>query len=466
LIVELRWGGGFDESAVVVHTSQLSAVCSRHDFPEIPAMLFRDCLALLLSGVVAGSASAENWPAWRGPAGNGISAEKNVPAEWGPDKNVAWKLALPGPAGATPVVWGNQIFLTSVNEAGELLLLCIDTNGKQQWQQVVAKGNQNSRGDEGNSASPSPVTDGQHVWTFMGDGTLACYTVKGEQVWKFNLQDRYGRFQIQFGMSSTPVLEQGRLYLQLIHGEGNPQTREAVVVALDGKTGAEVWKVDRPSDAEAENEHSYASPVLYRDDKTTLLLSHGADFIIAHDLQDGHEVWRCGGLNRRDDTVLPYDRTLRFVASPATAPGLIIAPSAKQHPLLAIRAGGSGDITNSAKHRIWDWKRTPDVPSPLILDGLVYLCMENGNLTVLEADTGKEVYSEATHRQRHRASPVYADGKLYLTARDGRITVVQAGREFKVLAVNELGEDQSASPAISGGTIYLRTFGHLWAIRN
>jgi outer membrane protein assembly factor BamB len=466
LIVELRWGGGFDESAVVVHTSQLSAVCSRHDFPEIPAMLFRDCLALLLSGVVAGSASAENWPAWRGPAGNGISAEKNVPAEWGPDKNVAWKLALPGPAGATPVVWGNQIFLTSVNEAGELLLLCIDTNGKQQWQQVVAQGNQNSRGDEGNSASPSPVTDGQHVWTFMGDGTLACYTVKGEQVWKFNLQDRYGRFQIQFGMSSTPVLEQGRLYLQLIHGEGNPQTREAVVVALDGKTGAEVWKVDRPSDAEAENEHSYASPVLYRDDKTTLLLSHGADFIIAHDLQDGHEVWRCGGLNRRDDTVLPYDRTLRFVASPATAPGLIIAPSAKQHPLLAIRAGGSGDITNSAKHRIWDWKRTPDVPSPLILDGLVYLCMENGNLTVLEADTGKEVYSQATHRQRHRASPVYADGKLYLTARDGRITVVQAGREFKVLAVNELGEDQSASPAISGGTIYLRTFGHLWAIRN
>jgi outer membrane protein assembly factor BamB len=154
------------------------------------------------------------------------------------------------------------------------------------------------------------------------------------------------------------------------------------------------------------------------------------------------------------------------VASPATAPGLIIAPSAKQHPLLAICAGGSGDITNSAKHRLWDWKRTPDVPSPLILDGLVYLCMENGNLAVLEADTGKEVYSQATHRQRHRASPVFADGKLYLTARDGRITVVQSGREFKVLAVNELGEDQSASPAISGGTIYLRTFGHLWAIRN
>ena len=115
---------------------------------------------------------------------------------------------------------------------------------------------------------------------------------------------------------------------------------------------------------------------------------------------------------------------------------------------------------------MWSWKRTPDVPSPLIHEGLVYLCMENGNLTVLEQESGEEVYSMATHRQRHRASPVLAGGRLYLTARDGRVTVVKAGREFEILAENELGEDQAASPAVSGGTIYLRTFGHLWAIRS
>ncbi len=408
---------------------------------------------------------ADNWPNWRGPHGNGISSEKNVPAEWGPEKNVAWKVALPGPAGATPVVWGEQIFLTSVNEAGELLLMAFDTAGREQWKQVVATGNKTARGDEGNSASPSPVTDGKHVWTFMGEGTMACYTVEGKEVWKFNLQDRYGKFSIQFGMSSTPVLDNGVLYIQLIHGEGNPKTREAVVVALEGLTGKEVWKVDRPSDAEAENEHSYASATMYDDGKTKMLLSHGADFIVAHDLKDGHEIWRCGGLNRRDDTVLPYDPTLRFVASPVSAPGIIVVPTAKQHPVLAIRPDGKGDITSDAKQHLWTWKRTPDVPTPVIVDDLVYLCMENGNLTVLETMSGKEVYSEATHRQRHRASPVYADGKLYLTARDGRITVVQAGREFKVLSVNELGEDQSASPAISNGTIYLRTFQHLWAIR-
>ena len=423
------------------------------------------CLLLSVFCVIPGMVSAEDWPSWRGPSGTGISSETNLPTEWSPEKNVAWKLALPGPAGATPVVWGNQIFLTSVNDAGELLLMSVDTSGKLLWQQVVASGNQNARGDEGNSASPSPVTDGRHVWTFMGEGTLACYTVSGEQVWKQNVQDAYGKFSIQFGMSSTPVLEDGKLFLQLIHGEGNPKTREAVVVALDGLTGKQIWKVDRPSDAEAENEHSYASPVLYRDGSTKLLLSHGADVIVAHDLRDGHEVWRCGGLNRRDDTLLPYDPTLRFVASPAVAPGLIVVPSAKQHPVIAIRPDGQGDITNVADKHVWSWKRTPDVPSPIIHEGLVYLCMENGNLTVLEAESGKEVYSQATHRQRHRASPVWADGKLYLTARDGRVTVVQSGREFKSLATNDLGEDQSASPVISGGTIYLRTFRTLWAIR-
>jgi outer membrane protein assembly factor BamB len=429
------------------------------------SILLRRCALAAVALCLSPAAHAENWPSWRGPTGNGLSSEKNLPVEWSPTKNVAWKLALPGPAGATPVVLGNQIFLTSVNDANELLLMAVGTDGKQQWQQVISVGNQKARGDEGNSASPSPVTDGKHVWTFMGDGTLACHTVDGKEVWKFNVQDRYGKFSIQFGMSSSPVLDGGVLYLQLIHGEGNPKTREACVVAIDGSTGTQVWKVDRPSDAEAENEHSYASAMLYHDGNKKLLLTHGADFIIAHDLKDGHEVWRCGGLNRRDDPQLGYDRTLRFVASPVAVPGLIIAPSAKGHPVLAIKADGSGDITNVADKHYWTWKKTPDVPSPVVVDDLVYLCMENGNLTVLEAKTGKEVYSQATHRQRHRASPVYADGKLYLTARDGKINVVQTGRDFKILAENDLGEDQSSSPAISNGTIYLRTFQHLWAIR-
>lgn len=406
-------------------------------------------------------AAADNWPNWRGPTNNGLCTEKNLPTEWSPTKNVAWKLKLPGPAGATPVVWEDRVFLTSVDDDGRFLLIAVETSGTELWRKTVGQGNKNVRGDEGNSASPSPVTDGKHVWTFWGAGQLACFDFDGNEVWKFNVEERYGKLQIAFGMTSTPVLDDGVLYLQLIHGEGNPETREACVVALNAADGKQVWRADRPSDGRAENEHSYASPIMYADDKQKFLLTHGADYIVAHSLADGSELWRCGELNKK----AKYDPTLRFVASPAAVPGLIIVPTAKGAPVVALKPDGKGDVTADSKIRVWEYNRTPDVPSPVIGGDIVYLCMENGNLTALHADSGKEIYTKRTHPQRHRASPILADGKLYLAARDGRVTVVKAGEEFEILAENELGEDMSSSPAISNGTIYLRTFEHLWAVR-
>ena len=418
---------------------------------------------LILCAVLAWSpvlSSGENWPEWRGPARDGVSTEVNVPVDWNKTKNVAWRLALPGPAGATPVVWGERIFLTSVDEE-KLVLLCVSTKGEVLWRRVVAPGNKDVRGDEGNSASPSPATDGKHVWTFMANGVLACYTVTGEEVWKLDVQDRYGKLSIAFGMTSTPILDQGRLYLQLIHGEGKTETREAMVVALDARTGREIWKQPRPSDARAECEHSYASPILYRDDRREFLISHGADYVVAHRLNDGNELWRCGDLNPKGN----YNPTLRFVASPVAAAGMIVVPSAKNGPVLALRADVQGDVTglDSALH----WKlpqNTPDVPSPLVHNGLVYLCRENGNLICLDAKSGERLYEERTTRDRHRASPVYADGNVYLTARKGIVTVVKAGRDFQILSQNDLGEAMSASPVISNGRIYLRTFDALYAI--
>src|SRR5690606_762238 len=233
----------------------------------------------------------------------------------------------------------------------------------------------------------------------------------------------------------------------------DPATREAVVVALDKTTGAEIWKADRPSDGRAECEHSYASPVLYRDSDREYLLTHGADYVVAHSLKDGSEIWRCGGLNPKGN----YNPTLRFVASPLAVPGLIIVPSAKNGPVLAVLPEAQGVITGSESYLKWVRdSNTPDVPSPLLVDGLVYLCRENGNLICLDAKTGEEYYQEPTERDRHRASPVYADGKIYLTGRKGVVTVVQEGKEFKILARNDMGEQISASPAISNGTIYLR----------
>ena len=419
-------------------------------------------LPLVILFALASLAQAENWPQWRGSRGDGISTEKDLPIQWTKTEGIAWKLPMPGRGGASPVVWGERIFVTSVDEDDNLLLLCISTDGIQKWKQVVSSGNNIVRGDEGDSASPSPCTDGKHVWAFFTNGTLACYTVEGAPVWKADLQERFGRFKIQFGLTSTPVLDKGRLYLQLIHGEGNPKTQEAKVVCLDGGSGDTIWEVGRASDGRDENEHSYASPVLYRSEKAEYLVTHGNDYAIGHSLETGEELWRLGGLNPKGS----YEPTLRFVASPVAVPGYIVVPTAKGRGVYCLKGDElKGDVTDNPA-AFW-WKReseTPDVPSPLVQDGLVYLLRENGNLMCVDANTGKLYYNERTTPDRHRASPVYADGHLYTSARNGKISVVEAGKELTIESVNDLGEEITASPAISNGRIYVRTLKSLWAI--
>lgn len=412
--------------------------------------------------LLATTAMGENWPQWRGMTFDGISHEAKAPVEWSKTKNIAWRLPLPGPAGSTPIVWDKQIFLTSVDEKGALLLISVNTDGKELWQKVVASGNKDVRGDEGNSASNSPCTDGKHVWVMMANGVLGCYTMDGNEVWKFNLQSRYGNFNIQFGLTSTPVLDDGRLYLQLIHGDGRASTEEALLACLDANNGQEIWHTERVTGASQENEHSYSSPTIYQDGKQKYLIAHGGDYITAHQLADGVEIWRyC--LNPQGAL---YHPTLRFVASPLAVPGFIIAPSAKNGPVVCIQGDAKGDVTNDKSAVIWRRdKGTPDVPSPLYYDGLVYLCRENGNLVCVDAAKGDTIYEERTTADRHRASPLLADGKIYLTARKGIVSVVQVGRNFKLLAQNDLGEPVSSSPAFSQGTLYVRTFDALYAIR-
>ncbi len=423
------------------------------------ALSFRSLLLLAMLLAHGAFARAEHWPQWRGPKNDGISNEKNLPVSWGEKDGkttgVLWKLPMPGPAGATPVVWGDKLFTTSAAPGGDLVLLCVSTAGKELWKHKIGGGDKEVRGDEGNSASPSPCTDGKHVWTFMANGELACYTVDGQKVWQFNTETRYKKLSIAFGMTSTPVLDEGKLYLQLLH------SNEALVVCLEAATGKELWKTQRPSDAKAECLHSYASPVMYDDGKNKFLITHGCDYVVAYDIKNGSELWRCGGLN------LPskYNPTLRFVASPVAVPGLIVVPSAKNGPVIALRPDITGDVTNNTSAQYWTRaQNTPDVPSPVVSDGLVYLCRENGVLICMDAKSGEEIYQERCFSDRYRASPVVADGKVYLASRKGVVTVVKAGRTFEKLSENTIDDAISSSLAFSNGRIYIRGFAHLYCI--
>ncbi len=423
----------------------------------------RLAVSLLLLTCFTRSAIAQetNWPHWRGPRQDGVSMAANLPTTWDKKQNIAWRVALPGLAGSTPVVWGDRIFLTTAN-GNSLDVMCISIDGEVLWEEPVTRGgNESVRGNEGNWASPSPTVDAKRVVALMGDGTLAAFDHGGNTQWKVDLQELYGRLDIQFSLTSTPILDSDRVYLQILHGEGNADTHEARVVCLDATDGSEVWAKKRITGATAECEHGYSSPVVYDYGDEKFLITHGADFTIAHDLETGEEMWRLGGLNPQAS----YHPTLRFVASPGVTEGLIVVPTAKNGPVFAVTPGGSGNIAGTG-HVVWEMDRnTPDVPSPLIHNGLVYLVRETGQVQCVDAKTGEEYYNERTSGGQHRASPVYADGKIYVTARNGEVKVIKAGKEFELLATNEFGEDQTASPVAIGDTIYLRTFDTLWAVR-
>jgi outer membrane protein assembly factor BamB len=414
------------------------------------------CTALLSA---AGMVIADNWPQWRGPTNDGISAATGLPTEWSESQNIAWTLKMPGKGGCTPAVWGDRIFVTSA-DGNEIVVMCVSTAGKELWRQPLGHGDRAFMRGEGNNASPSPATDGQHVYAFAGTGDMACFDFDGKEVWKFNVQERYGKYGAQHGLHNTPLLEGDRLYVEYF--SAGPQ-KHAYVLALDKATGKEIWKVERKSDGYAENLDSYTSPVIWRKGKDAYLITHGNDYAIAHSLDDGSEIWRVGGLNPKEK----YNATLRFVASPLATSDLIVIPSAKDHGVVGLKPDARGLIMPGNSSELWRLpKSTPDVPSPLLYDGLVYLCRENGRLGLicLDAKTGEQKYSAPLHGAVYRASPVEAGGLIYLTARDGVVTVVKAGPKFEKVAENSLPDDIAGSPAISNGRIYLRGWKTLYAI--
>ena len=443
-----------------------------------------------------GSAATENWPQWRGPHLNGTSGETGLPTTWSTDSNIAWTLEVPSWTGATPIIWEDTIFLnvsyvgrsaagrrrgrggqqggsrprgggetldpdafgpreTETEQTRELNveLWRVDRrDGSVIWKKFLSDNDHQER--KQNMSSPSPVTDGEHVWVMTGTGWLRAFDFDGNEVWGRNISDDYWSFGLNWGFASSPLLHEDALYVQVLHGMKTDEP--SYLLRIDKMTGETVWMVQRPTNAIRESPDSYTTPALLQYDGRTEIVITGGDVVTGHDPETGQELWRADGLNPNNN------RNFRIVASPLIIGDVIIAPT-RERPMLALKAGGHGDVTTS--HRLWSFGSGPDVPTPVSDGELLYVVTDRGVLHAMNVQTGELVYTnQRLEPGTYSSSPTLADGKLYFMNEDGVTTVVRAGADFEVLAINSLDGYTLSTPAVSHGHIYIRAGERLYAI--
>ena len=413
--------------------------------------------ALFLGTICVFSAGAmsDDWPRWLGPDGLGVSAETDLPVSWSKSKNVAWKVDLPGWGRSSPIVVGDRVYLTSQSEDDALHVHCIGkAKGKILWSKQIGRGNQKANRLH-NMASPTPVADANHVWVLFGTGDLACLDRDGRITWQQNIQKRYGRYHIQWGMGSSPILLDGKLFIVCMKDKGN-----SYLLALEADTGKKIWKKSRDFPAVGEARDSYTSPIVYRSNGSSQIVVCGAEHINAYDPKDGKQLWVSGGL----EVSHPYGRS---VSSPTAGEGLIIAVSSGyQHRghVLALEAGGRGDVTKS--HRIWTFDRhASDCPTPVIYRGRIYIVKDSGLVSCLELHSGEVLWQERLFRGTDvKVSPVAGDGKIYFTNSEANTVVIDAASQLKILARNPLDDETLATPALSGSAVIIRTRDAVYAM--
>ncbi len=383
---------------------------------------------------------------------NGVSGEQNLPVRWSTTENVAWKLAMPSKSGATPIIWGDRIFL-NVAEGGELSLWCVDkTKGEVLWKKPIAGGDYKI--NKQNMSSPSPVTDGKAVFAMTGIGVFKAFDFAGKELWARDLQKDYGKFGHNWGYASSPLLYGDGLYVEVLHG--TKTTEPSYLLRIDPKTGKTVWRVERQTDAVRESPDSYTTPALLKYGGKAEIVVSGGDYVTGHDPATGKELWRAGGLNPEKNSAY------RTIASTVVFGELFFVPT-RVKPMLAFRAGGRDDISESRK--LWSFDKGPDVPTPVTDGKYFYTVNDRGIMWCLDALTGAEIWgSQRLKPAVYSSSPVLADGKLYVSNESGLTTVVKAGGRFEVLAENDLEGFTLSSPAISGGHVFLRTAEFLYSI--
>ena len=397
-------------------------------------------------------AYSEEWPQWRGPSGDGVSKETGLPSRWNTTDNVAWKLAMPDLSGSTPIIWGNHVFL-NVADSGELHLWVLDRrDGSVRWKQFLSGGDKRQR--KQNMSSPSPVTDGKHVWVLTGTGALKGFDFNGVEIWSRDIQRDYGTFGLNWGYASSPLLHGDSIYIQVLHGMKTDDP--SYIVRIEKMTGETLWKVERISDAIRESPDSYTTPALLEYDGKRELIITGGDVVTSHDLGTGEEIWRLKGLNPQNNP------NYRIVASPVVLDRIIIAPT-RVRPMVAIKVGGKGNISDT--HRLWSFDNGPDVPTPVSDGKYLYIVNDRGIMFCLNQQTGAIIWGpERIASGTYSSSPVLADGKLYVTNEDSLTTVIKAGAIFQTLSENQLDGYTLSSLAISRGQLFMRTDEFLYVI--
>jgi outer membrane protein assembly factor BamB len=416
---------------------------------------------ILLTACIPSPARAENWPQFRGPTGQGLSSEKNLPLQWDKTHNVAWKTALPGKGWSSPCIWEDHIFLTATSEDGvHCHALAVDaTAGKILWDVELFDQKPTRKEGRNSYATPTPATDGKLVYVVFGEGGIAALDFAGKVQWT-NLENSY---YSQHGMGTSPVLYKDTLFVSWDWSTPTgPDMRvgwqkpwdKSFILALDKATGKEKFKAKRGM-----SRIGHTTPIIVDVEGKPQMISAAGDVVQGFDPEDGKLIWsgKTGG-----EACVP---------SPVTGDGMVFAlsgfptPIAREPLRAALRAfklGGHGDVSKT--NLVWEeTKSVSMIPSPVFVDHLLYSVKEDGVLLCLEASSGNVVYRERLEGT-YSASPVYADGKIYFLNDDGDTTVVQPGRAFKQLAYNELHEAAQSSIAISQGRLFIRTQDNLYCI--
>ncbi len=414
------------------------------------------CAALFAVAV-----QAENWPQFRGPSRNGISAEKNLPLAWGTSSNILWKAAIAGEGWSSPIVWGDHVYLSSATENGaNCHIMALDrSTGKILWDTMVFSQATRRKESKNSWATPTPVADGKTIFAVFGGGGVAAVDANGKLLWKNQEVEFYSRH----GLGASPVLHEGLLIMPFDGSSSRFEASskvtdserigwqipwdQAFIAALDAKTGKRMWTGKR-----GESRIAHISPLVLEIDGAPQLVSGAGDRIQGFNIKTGERIW---SIYAQGEGVAP---------SPVAGNGMLFASSGfEKTTLRAVKLKNiKGEATET--HVAWEQKKgCPTQPSPIFVNGRLFGLSDGGVLTRYNPADGEVIWQERVGGN-FSASPVFADGKLYFLSEQGETTVTEAGDDFKILARSPLNERCQASMAVSQGRLYIRSEKHLYCI--